>query len=243
MKYNQYSLRHELKYYIPYADYMAMRGRLAAFMRPDENMTMSGGYRVRSLYFDDAAFTNRWEKEAGVEKRSKTRVRVYDKSSRLIRLEKKIKVGQYIGKQSGVLQPREWEQLLRGDPGFMLRKDSDFFHQMFAEFKLRRLRPAVIVDYRREAYVMRAGNVRVTFDHELQAAVGDFNLFSDAGLIHYNAYPPQMLTMEVKFDDFLPGTVRKLVRPYTARRSEISKYVLCLRALQREMQYSKGLVL
>jgi hypothetical protein len=238
MEYNGVNLRHELKYYIPHADYIAMRGRIAAFMRPDENG--AGGYRVRSLYFDDAAFTDMWEKEAGIERRSKNRIRVYNASPALIRFERKIKVDSYIGKQTAKLSPEELDLILRGDTSFLLRTPDKTLHRFYADHKLKRLRPAVIVDYWREAFTQKQGNVRVTFDSDLVAAVGDWNLFSDAGLTRYAAYPPQMLTMEIKFDGFLPDAVKRLTRPYTARRSEISKYVMCLRALKREALYSKG---
>lgn len=238
MQYQGTPLRHELKFYIPHADYVAMRGRVAAFLRADEHMR-EAGYHVRSLYWDDPAFTNAWDKESGVEKRSKLRIRVYDRSPDFIRFEKKIKVGAYVGKRSANLTLEQFSALLQGETGWLLRSESPVLHRFYADHKLRRLCPAVIVDYTREAYVHRDGNVRVTFDRDLSAAVGDWNIFSDDGLIHFSAYPPQMLTMEVKYDDFLPDTIRRLIRPYTARRSEISKYMLCLRALRREALYAK----
>lgn len=239
MRYHGIPLRHELKYYIPYADYVAMRGRVAAFLRADEHMHDGEGYHVRSLYWDDPAFSNAWDKDSGVEKRSKLRIRVYDRSPEFIRLEKKIKVGSYVGKHTARLTPDQLQSVLRGDTGFLLRSDSPVLHRFYADHKLRRLSPAVIVDYTREAYTHQNGNVRVTFDRDLSAAVGDWSLFSDEGLVRYSAYPQQMLTMEIKYDDYLPDNIRRLIRPYTARRSEISKYMLCLRALHREHLYSK----
>lgn len=242
MTYNGVPLRHELKYYIPEADYIGMRGRVASFLRPDEHMGRADGYHVRSLYFDDPAFSDVWEKEAGTGRRGKTRVRVYDRSPNLIRLERKIKVNSYVGKRTARLEREHLDSILRGETSFLLRSEDPLLHRLYADLKLRRLCPAVVVDYVREAYTYREGNVRVTFDRQLTAAVGDWNLFSDEGMIRYSAYPPQMLTMEVKFDEFLPDAVRRLIRPYTARRSEISKYVLCLKALRREQLYAKGVV-
>jgi hypothetical protein len=242
MTYNGVPLRHELKYYIPEADFAAMRGRVASFLRPDEHMGPDGGYHVRSLYFDDPAFTDVWDKESGTGRRGKNRVRVYDRSPGVIRFEHKFKVDSYIGKQTANLTREQLDSILRGEISFLLRADSPVLHRFYADLKLRRLRPAVIVDYMRQAYTLREGNVRVTFDRHLTAAVGDWDLFSDEGLIRYGAYAPQMLTMEIKYDDFLPDAVRRLVRPYTARRSEVSKYVLCIKALKRERLYSKGAV-
>ncbi|MCL2030420.1 MAG: polyphosphate polymerase domain-containing protein [Oscillospiraceae bacterium] len=233
MIYNGVPLRHELKYYIPEADLAAMRGRVAAVLRPDEHAGGDGCYHVRSLYFDDPAFTDVWEKESGAGRRAKTRVRVYNRSPALIRFERKIKVDAYVGKQSAPLTRKQLEAILGGETSFLLRADSPVLHRFYADYKLRRLRPAVIADYEREAYTLREGGVRVTFDRKLTAAAGDWNLFSDDGLIFHYAYPPQMLTMEVKFDGFLPDAVKRLIRPYTARRAEISKYILCVKAIRQ----------
>ena len=233
MTYNGLPLRHELKYYIPHADYLAMRSSLAAFMQQDAHMDDPGGYHVRSLYFDDPAFTSGFEKINGYMNRSKTRIRIYNKSLGLIRFEKKIKISGYIGKRIAAITRDELAAILSGRTGALLASESPLLHRYYADQKLRRLRPVVMVDYTREAYCYKAGNVRVTFDHDLQAAYGRFDdSLSDEQLIRMNIYPPQMLAMEIKFDDFLPAPVKRLIRPYTARRSAISKYLLALNAIK-----------
>ena len=241
MTYNRIRLRHELKYYIPYADYLAMRGRVAAFMRPDEYMPSAEGYHVRSLYFDDPSFTARFDKINGYKNRSKTRIRIYNKDLGLIRLEKKIKISGYIGKRTAEITRQELGAILSNKTDLLLKSSNAVLHQFYADQKLRRLRPVVMVDYQREAYLYKPGNVRVTFDHDLQAAYGDFDSsFTDERLILRNVYPPQMLVMEVKYDDFLPTAVKRLIRPYTARGSAISKYVLALKAVRIGEIYGVG---
>ncbi len=234
MKYKGLRLRHELKYFIPYADYHAMRTRIAMVMRPDENMNDYEPYHVRSLYFDDALRANRWDKESGVENRTKHRIRIYNKNPDFIRLEKKVKIAGFIAKKTAKLSVSEFRAILRNDLSFLLKKDNPFLHEFYAECKIRQLRPVVTVDYNREAYTYREGNVRVTFDTELQAAfaIGEtWDIFSDDSLVLTSVYPPQIMTMEVKYDDFLPSQIKNIIRPYTARRSEASKYVMSLRAL------------
>ena len=241
MNFNGLRLRHELKYYIPYADYAAMRGRVAAFMQPDENMPDADGYHVRSLYFDDPGFSARFEKIHGYRNRSKNRIRVYNKDMSYIRFEKKVKLTGYVGKRSAVISEQELSAILNYDTGILLKSDNEVMHRFYADQKLRRLRPVVMLDYLREAYRYKPGNVRVTFDHNLQAAYGDFNnSFSDDGLIFRDIYPPQMLVMEIKYDDFLPSTIKRLIRPYTARRSAVSKYVLALKAVRIGDMYGTG---
>jgi hypothetical protein len=210
-------------------------------MLPDEHMTSEKGYLVSSLYFEDPAFTARFEKINGYRNRSKTRIRVYDKDLKLIRLEKKVKLGGYVGKRTAEITRQELSAILSNDTGMLLKSKSPVAHQFYADQKLRRLRPVILIDYKREAYYYKPGNVRVTFDHDLQGAYGDFGeAFTGGPLIYRNVYPPGMLMMEVKYDDFLPATIKRLIRPYTARRSAVSKYVLALKALRIGEIYGVG---
>lgn len=234
-------MRHELKYYIPYADYLAVRSRMAAFMLPDENMADPDGYHVRSLYFDDPVFTSKFEKINGYMNRSKNRIRIYNKSLDFIRFEKKVKISYYVGKRTARITQQQLTAILRNDTGILLQSESPVLHRFYADQKIHRLRPVVLLDYRREAFKYKAGNVRVTFDHELRGAYGEFDdSLSDEGLISTSVYPPQMLMMEVKYDDFLPSAIKRLIRPYTARRSAVSKYVLSIKALRIGEMYGIG---
>ena len=57
----------------------------------------------------------------------------------------------------------------------------------------------------------------------------------DPHLITLDAYPPKLLVLEIKYDDYLPANIRKIVQPATSHHMAISKYVLCR---QKAMQYS-----
>ena len=238
MRYRDLTLRHELKYYLPDADYQVVRKRLRGFLIPDEHMPTPEGYHVRSLYFDTPDFHERVAKESGVECRTKTRIRVYQKSTNRIRFEQKVKVNQYIGKRMAQITQQEYAAICSGETSILLSSKEPLIHRFYAEQKIRQLRPAAIVDYMREAYLYPAGNVRITFDRNLQVGVGDFStLSSDEGLYLRPVYPPGMMTLEIKFDSFLPAAVQRLVRPYTARRSEISKYLMCM----QNLDFMKGI--
>jgi len=92
----------------------------------------------------------------------------------------------------------------------------------------------VIVEYRREAFVCDAGNVRVTFDRDLCACVGDTDLFSDR-LRRLPCYRPGFLLMEVKFDGFLPAYIRRALQTDRQRCVSFSKYAVC-----RDVQRGRG---
>lgn len=88
------------------------------------------------------------------------------------------------------------------------------------------VRPRVIVDYEREPWILDAGTVRVTFDMNVRAAVGGFDVF-DATLPVLPVLEPGKLVMEVKFTEFLPQVVRDLLPGKAQELTSASKYVLC----------------
>ena len=90
----------------------------------------------------------------------------------------------------------------------------------------RLLRPAVIVDYTREAYVYTPGNVRITFDKGLRSSCSGIDLFNPK-LPTLIAHPSDKMILEVKYTGFLPHLVRRIIEPYTDGAFAISKYVLC----------------
>lgn len=46
--------RHELKFEIPYGEYLVMRSRLKLIMKSDPHAGEDGRYRIRSIYFDNS---------------------------------------------------------------------------------------------------------------------------------------------------------------------------------------------
>lgn len=218
------SFRHELKYYISFADYLLLSKKLSATMLPDENANEYGEYRIRSLYFDDMANSALSEKLFGVGSRDKIRIRIYNGSDKLIKLERKHKEGGLICKKSISLTKGEYERLLSGKYGFLLARDEPFAREMFATFSTFRLRPVVIVDYTREAYTFPMQDVRITFDKDVRTAYHSADIF-DRNLITYPAIDGNDIVLEIKYNRYLPKYVQTLIQSTTTR-SAVSKYVI-----------------
>ena len=227
------SYRHELKYLINMPDWALMRARMAPVMRRDENAGPEGEYHIRSLYFDDYWQSAYEDKEQGVLTRSKYRLRLYNCSDRVIRLERKSKVGQYIRKESAPVTREEADRLLEGEYGFLLRSKHNLLREFYFECTSRIMRPRVIVDYDREPFVMEAGDVRITFDRHVRAGFGVFDLF-DPSLPAMETLPADVMILEIKFTTFLPAAVRRLLPPRAGELTAASKYVLCCDAAARD---------
>lgn len=222
--------RNEWKYLISWGEKELITSRIAPLLHPDPN-AVNGGYLIRSLYFDDYWNTAYEQKEAGVLERKKYRIRIYNYSDRSIKLERKKKYGAYIYKQSAKITRSEFEAILAGDYNFLLKSSQPLLQEFYIECRCHNLRPRTIVDYEREPWILDAGTVRITFDQNVRAAVGSFDIF-DPSLPCLSVIDPGRLVMEVKFTEFLPKFVQDILPPQRAEMTAVSKYVLCYEKTQ-----------
>ena len=223
-------LRHELKYFITPLEYQVLSRVLDKTLHRDPNGDENNEYHIRSLYFDTFFNDALIDKLDGVKNRDKYRIRIYNFSDRFIRMECKTKVGSMISKRSTPIPKLLAEQLIAGDPTGLERTRSGLLRDVYREMKLHLLRPVVIVDYVREAYLHPAEEVRITFDKQLHTGLGSVDMF--------NPYVPTIspfdhgeMILEVKFNRSLPPYIRDLLctHVHSAQNSAISKYVWCRR--------------
>lgn len=194
--------RHELKYLISYGQKADLNLRLAPLLEQDSH-ARGGCYMIRSLYFDDYWNTAYQEKVDGVLMRKKYRIRIYDYSDRVIKLERKRKRDSWIYKEDASLTHGQFDRILAGDVGFLEHSEEPLCREFYVEYMSNVLRPRVIVDYEREPWILDAGTVRITFDMNVRAAVDGFDVF-DRSLPTLPVLEPGKLVMEVKFTEFLP---------------------------------------
>ncbi len=226
MKEKRRKYRHEIKYYISSHEKQAMLKRLEGLLQRDANGGEKG-YTIRSLYFDDYRYSSYEEKLAGTAGRKKYRIRIYNYSDRVIKLECKEKQGSYIHKRSASLSRWETEQIVNGEYRFLLDREEALCRQFYMECMTNRMRPVVIVDYERDAFIFPQGDVRITFDEHVRSAWMGYDLF-DSGLPAYEVFAPGTLVMEVKYTEFLPEVVRRSIMSGQAQASAASKYTMCL---------------
>ena len=84
--------RHELKYNISFGEYMILRPRLKAVLKPDPHADTNGFYQIHSIYFDNYHDKALREKIDGIQKREKYRIRWYNNDKTHLTLEKKMKI-------------------------------------------------------------------------------------------------------------------------------------------------------
>ncbi|HMZ67374.1 MAG TPA: polyphosphate polymerase domain-containing protein [Leptospiraceae bacterium] len=218
--------RHELKYLINYQEYFLIRSRVRSVLPSDSNVDGDGSYTVRSLYFDDYNNSSYYDKYAGILKRAKHRIRIYNYSDQRINYEKKNKYGQYNHKETALITKEQFYAILSGDFEFLLKSPNSLLSKLYYECRINLLRPRIIVDYEREPYVLAAGDVRLTFDKNIRAGIDGFDIF-DKDIPTIETMDPGTLVMEVKYTEFLPNIVRDILASSSALYVESSKYILC----------------
>jgi len=216
--------RHEWKHVLNYADMLALRQRLRAVMESDPH-AVGGMYHIRSLYFDNLDDKALREKLDGVNLREKFRVRLYNCDASVIHLEKKSKNNGLGAKYSADLSAEEAQKLVDGDLDWMLDSGRPLVRELYCKMRYQGMRPKTIVDYTREPFIYRPGNVRVTLDYDIRTGLSctDF-LNPDAVTIPAGDAP---ILLEVKWDEFLPSIIRDAVAVPDRRAGSFSKYAQC----------------
>ena len=216
--------RHEWKHEISYADLLAIRQRLRAVAESDPHAE-GGRYLIRSMYFDILDDKSLREKIDGVNLREKFRIRYYNGDTSVIHLEKKSKRAGLGTKFSAALSREEAQNIVDGRLDWMMESGRPLVQELYCKMRYQGLCPKVIVDYTREPFIYRPGNVRVTFDYDIRTGLSctDF-LNPDCVTIPAGDAP---ILLEVKWDAFLPAIIRDAVQTPGRRVEAFSKYAQC----------------
>ena len=216
--------RHEWKHVLNYADLLTLRHRLEAVMERDPH-SIDGKYHIRSLYFDNPDDKALREKIDGVNIREKFRIRLYNWDTSLIKLEKKSKRNGLGTKYSANLTAEEAQKIVDGDLDWMMASDRALVQELYCKMLYQRLEPKTIVDYTREPFIFRPGNVRVTLDYDIRTGQERTD-FLDPKVVTIPAGDAPIL-VEVKWDEFLPTIIRDAVSLPNRRVGSFSKYAQC----------------
>ncbi len=224
----QIRYRHEFKYPLTRGQILIEEARISPVMTKDAHASPMGYYNIRSLYFDDYENSCFMDNENGVDNREKYRIRIYDHNTELIRLELKQKLRGKTGKRSCTISLAQCQMLMAGQIPPDIGPGQQVLSRLSYLMAVRLMRPAIIVDYDRVPYVYRPGdaNVRVTFDRNITSS-DSIHSFLEERIQGRGVMPEGQALMEVKFDDFLPDEIHRLLQLEGLSASTFSKYYLC----------------
>ena len=216
--------RHELKQEITYADMLVLRQRLKTVMQKDSHAT-DGRYEIRSLYFDNLNDKALREKIDGVNVREKFRIRYYNGDTALINLEKKSKINGICLKESVSLTIEQTETILNGDYTWMTESKESLVRELYIKMKHEGLRPKTIVDYTREPFIFRPGNVRITLDYNIRTGLSAVDFLNNSCVTVPIANNP--IILEIKWDEYFPDIIKDIIQLNRGRIGAFSKYAAC----------------
>ena len=216
--------RHEWKHVLNIGDLLILRQRLRAIMESDPH-AIDGKYQIRSLYFDNLDDKALREKIDGVNMREKFRIRLYNCDPSVIHLEKKSKRNGLGTKYSASLTAEEAQKIVDGDLDWMLGSARPLVQELYGKMRYQGMRPKTLVDYTREPFIFRPGNVRVTLDYDIRTGLCCTDLLDPEAVTIPAGDAP--LLVEVKWDEFLPSIIRDAVSVPDRRVGSFSKYAQC----------------
>lgn len=223
--------RVEQKYICNAKDLAVLQSRLRHLLNQDKNADNSHQYKVKSVYFDDYFNSGFLENEDGIAVRNKYRIRTYNDSDEVIRLEIKKKAFSYTNKLSCLLTKPQAQAAIMGRGLPVIDEMPPAYAQMVAKTKRDLLKSVVTVEYIREAYVFRQGNVRITLDKEITASAHT-NRFFDIARGKRPLLPTGQFVLEVKYDEFLPTHIYNALNLQKMQQTAFSKYYLSRLALK-----------
>lgn len=229
--------RVEKKYLVSDLDLTLLYNRLDGLMEKDIHQ-QGDCYQIRSLYFDDFRDSCLEENDAGVDYRRKYRIRTYDPSSGLLRLEIKEKKSGYTKKYSCLLDQEEYRKILAGEE-LPFDEKRPPFNALLLQMKCFGMAPKAVIAYERTAFVYPTGNVRVTFDRNISAS-SLWERFLQRNLPDpVPVLPAGMHVLEVKYDELLPNTIYRQLNLGKLRQTAFSKYYLGRLAIQGSFPVSR----
>lgn len=215
--------RHELKFIVRDTDLELLRARIAHIAKPDAHQPDEQGYIISSLYFDDMHNHCANDTIGGYDHRHKYRIRIYEHSQDIIKLERKSKIHGMTAKKSVSISAEECKMMMDGYLPKVKGDYSEIKKQILCEMKLLGMRPKCIVQYQRQAFVYDVGNVRITFDRNISGSREIQNFLDD-----YISVIPLLSTgmhvLEVKYDNLLPKYLADALEIESLMQSSFSKY-------------------
>jgi len=215
--------RKEIKYIVPLEKALMIKDRLELSMERD-SYCVNNAYAVRSLYFDSVNNIDFSQKLGGIDIRKKIRLRIYDGSASLCKLEVKQKECDRQCKQSFIIGKEDAKELMKGNYSVLKNYfiDSAASIKAYAIMVRGQYRPVVLVEYDRLAYKYAMYNTRITLDMGIRSTESNLNIFSEN--IFFTPIMYEKAVLEVKYSGKVMGFISNILSQFELTQASYSKY-------------------
>ena len=187
----------------------------------DPNCSNLKCYTVHSLYFDDYLDSAFHDVEAGILKKIKFRIRRYNDNVEDYKLEIKRKNNDEVAKEFCYLKKDEVLKIMNNDISDLFWNTNNAVLKKFLiAMQTKFLRPKIIVTYNRVPFVNFFNDLRITIDKNISYS-RDVNNFTNNFYFKNKLYEK---ILEVKYNDFIPKDIRKILSDFYLFRVAFSKY-------------------
>lgn len=218
--------RNEIKFVINKDSAEILKKKLSLLMDVDVNSSdYDNSYLIRSLYFDDLYSNAYYEKMDGVEYRKKYRIRLYNNDTSFIRLECKYKHENKTSKDQILIDKSICDKIINGNIEELNIDGNNLLTKFVMDYRIRNLRPSIIVDYKRLAFTYPVSDVRVTFDSKIRSGRYNYNLYDNEHT--YKVIDDNEVVLEVKFNEILPEQIAIVLSTVPMIRQAFSKFAVC----------------
>lgn len=213
--------RYEKKFLINNIQMEILKNNLSAALYLDSNIKSDdGSYFIRSLYFDDYKDTSYYQVIDGISKREKYRIRYYNYDPSYITLEKKSKVNNLGKKDKDKLTKEMVMKFINKEE---IETDKPVIIELQSKMKTDLYKPVVIIDYLRRAFTYPINDVRITLDYNISCSY-ELSKFFEKDINSIPLLDKNMAILEVKYNDFLPDIVKRLINVENLEITSFSKY-------------------
>lgn len=214
--------RKEIKYVISKIDFLRLTKHLDALLQRDVN-GVNGTYIVRSQYYDSLGDRDLYDNLDGVMEKRKIRVRIYSPDDQYAKLEYKCKSNTDGKKYSLNITKEEALDMEKRKYGFLLNYEEPLAKTLYVKLMQGGYMPKTIVEYKRTAYLHTVSDVRITFDTDIKAAAVPYGIFSK-DLSYIPLIEGDRGVLEVKYNDFIPSTLKQVIQEINCLPEASSKY-------------------
>lgn len=224
--------RNEWKYVCTDKELLDVESRAKGVLSLDSHAGDDGKYSVHSLYFDNSSYSCAYDTESGVGRRFKYRIRYYGESTDVLRLERKEKSYGRGRKMSCYISREIYRNIMEGQMDDVFwNTENVILKQFCVDVWKKGLTPKVIIDYERVAYVDEQTNTRITLDKNIRSSA-EIDEFLTGNYISVPIMKQGNHVLEVKFDDILPGYIKKALYIDSLQQTSFSKYYIGLKKIR-----------
>ena len=214
--------RKEIKYIVSHEKAFHLQRHLRNLMDYD---SYSGhkGYKVRSLYFDSLNNRDLYDSIDGLMEKRKTRLRIYSHMDQKVKLEYKCKSGSDCKKYSLTIPRLNAMEMMDGNYNYLQKNVEPLARTLYMRLSAGGYLPKTIVDYHRIAFTYPVSNVRIAFDSNVKASFTPYGFFDEWPCL-IPVMSRDRVLLEIKYNEFLPGFLKKMVSSIDITSVANSKY-------------------